>query len=115
MGCVLSIDPKIDELLTAMNKDTAATKSISTQSKKDDICLDDFEDEEGYSDDEMFSVNELQPEKMPDQENDIYNFKSWILDICFINVGWLFKRKERIVSYFIIIMSLFCLSKVCFK
>lgn len=96
MGCVLSIDPKVDEVLKCIEKDTAPTKPVNQiykESDNNEEC-DDFE--EGYSDDEMFTaVEQTCIEKISEEENTHY-FKSWILDICFRNMGWSFKDSEVI-------------------
>ncbi|CAH0398322.1 unnamed protein product [Chilo suppressalis] len=89
MGCVLSIDPKVDEVLKAIDRDLITPKAPSpAKSSKaaDDEC-DDFE--EGYSDDEMFVENEAKVENI--EKSDL---KSWILNICFKNMGWIFRGKE---------------------
>ncbi|GBP30966.1 HEAT repeat-containing protein 6 [Eumeta japonica] len=92
MGCILSIDPKVEEVTKAVQKDTASTKVLELNKSKDIDECDDFK--EGYSDDEMFmAVNEVSAEC---ERCDIVHFKSWILDICFKNMGWFFKGNEII-------------------
>ncbi|XP_041979377.1 HEAT repeat-containing protein 6 isoform X1 [Aricia agestis] len=87
IGCVLSIDPKVPEVLKSMEKD--ASTSCKTQSDENSD-LNNLDDEEGYSDDEFFA------EEVSDKKENEYCFKSWILDICFKNIGWLFKGNERV-------------------
>lgn len=100
MGCVLSIDPKVDEVLNAVEKYSVTTKKGSdlSDSTGDEECSD-FE--EGYSDDEIFTTDTSK--LSADTRND-YNFKSWILDICFKNIGWTFKENEIVVRSFISIL-----------
>ncbi|XP_050679813.1 HEAT repeat-containing protein 6 [Leptidea sinapis] len=88
MGCVLSIDPKVDEVLQSIQKDTAKeTKSNKESETPNDDC-DDFE--EGYSDDEVFTMTELS------QEQAKFRFNTWILDICFRNLGWICEEKKMV-------------------
>lgn len=96
MGCVLSVDPKVDEVLKAIEKDSVASKSSNevTDNKAISKECDDFE--EGYSDDEMFTAVEQNCEEIT--KEDTHYFKSWILDICFKNMGLAFKDNEVIVS-----------------
>ncbi|XP_060803157.1 HEAT repeat-containing protein 6 [Amyelois transitella] len=86
MGCVLSVDPKVDEIIKSIQKDAVPLKIIASNTKVETEC-DDFE--EGYSDDEMF----VESTSEKDKENDmnLYHFNSWILDICFKNMGWIFR------------------------
>ncbi|XP_053609751.1 HEAT repeat-containing protein 6 [Plodia interpunctella] len=86
MGCVLSVDPKIDEILKSIQKDAVPTK-ISVNSCKQNADCDDFE--EGYSDDDMFVEDEVV--KVEESDVNLYHFNSWILDICFRNMGWIFR------------------------
>lgn len=95
MGCVLSIDPKVDEVITAVEKDAVPSLIINTNITPDPEECDDFE--EGYSDDEMFTANEGSNKMCKENENTHY-FRSWILDICFKNMGWIFKGNEVCVS-----------------
>lgn len=105
MGCVLSVNPKVDEILEAIQKDTVPSEPSNTQDNNskevdDDEC-DDFE--EGYSDDEMFSaINDQEMTRCDEEENVKHElcFKSWILDICFKHMGWTFKGGKIIVSGF---------------
>ncbi|CAK1580315.1 unnamed protein product [Parnassius mnemosyne] len=99
IGCVLSVDPKVDEILKAMEKDTLLTKTsyVNEESKPDTEECDDFE--EGYSDDDIFVAVDGETTKNKEiKDNDKLKirscFKSWILDICFKNIGWLFKGEE---------------------
>jgi hypothetical protein len=94
MGCVLSVDPKVDEILKAMEKDKGS-KDINIKPQEVTEECDDFE--EGYSDDELFLANDEKPlnDKINAENSD---FKSWIIDICFKNMGWIFKGNEVIVS-----------------
>ncbi|KAL4715902.1 hypothetical protein ACJJTC_013202 [Scirpophaga incertulas] len=90
MGCVLSIDPKLEEILKAMEKDVTPLKTICQvihQESPIDEC-DDFE--EGYSDDELF----IAKENKNVINKEICGFKLWILDICFKNIGWIYKDNE---------------------
>ncbi|XP_045498148.1 HEAT repeat-containing protein 6 [Colias croceus] len=98
MGCVLSIDPKVNELLLAIRKDASYCKSTANSSNKENKTnMDDCDDfEEGYSDDEIFTA--IEPVEViveKDNKNTSY-FNTWILDICFKNLGWMFKGDERI-------------------
>ncbi|KAI8436833.1 hypothetical protein MSG28_010288, partial [Choristoneura fumiferana] len=94
MGCVLSVDPKVDEILKAIEKDSVSTKPSNELKDNKTISeeCDDFE--EGYSDDEMFIAVEQNCEEIT--KEDTHYFKSWILDICFKNLGWAFKDNEVI-------------------
>lgn len=99
MGCVLSIDPKVDELLRSLEKDSSpakVTKNVTNQKIVSEDC-DDFE--EGYSDDEMFTMDDRSSGEI-DAENEVQSscFDSWILDICSKNMGWMFKGNEVVVS-----------------
>ncbi|CAK1551115.1 unnamed protein product [Leptosia nina] len=92
MGCVLSIDPKVNEVLKAIQKDTTVSKCTTDSDKENKSCnegCDDFE--EGYSDDEMFSVESV------DRNDDVPYFSTWILDVCFKNIGWMFRGQEKII------------------
>lgn len=93
MGCVLSVDPKVDEVLKSIEKDAALTKKCYTNLSKVENECDDFE--EGYSDDEMFTADP-DPITMSNKESDVNVncFRSWILDICFKNMGWIFKGSD---------------------
>ncbi|KAH9644896.1 hypothetical protein HF086_007984 [Spodoptera exigua] len=100
MGCVLSVDPKIDEVLKAIEKDTvpskistsmSSTKITFTTHKVDAEECDDFE--EGYSDDEMFTAAEPLVQSGDDKVEGYY-FRTWILDICCKNMGWVLKGNE---------------------
>ncbi|XP_046965630.1 HEAT repeat-containing protein 6 isoform X1 [Vanessa cardui] len=97
IGCVISIDPKVDEVLKSLEKDTAINKIENNKVNKENIPLNDECDdfEEGYSDDEMFTAfgSTEHDEKDEKHNTDVY-FKSWILDICFKNMGWMFKDNE---------------------
>ncbi|XP_049873203.1 HEAT repeat-containing protein 6 [Pectinophora gossypiella] len=95
MGCVLSVDPKVEEILKAIEKDVISSKTpekLNKNNMETDEC-DDFE--EGYSDDDMFVAVD-QPVNKPDENDtkETHYFKSWILDICFKNMGWTFKGNE---------------------
>lgn len=95
MGCVLSIDTKKGEVLRSVEKDTAPLNiniSQPTLLKSDSDC-EDFE--EGYSDDEMFTA--IESDKCIEVK-DVNYFRSWILDICFKNMGWIFRANEVNVS-----------------
>ncbi|XP_035439500.2 HEAT repeat-containing protein 6 [Spodoptera frugiperda] len=101
MGCVLSIDPKVDEVLKAIGKDTVPSKistSMSsskiafTEHKVDAEECDDFE--EGYSDDEMFSAEPVVDSGDDSEEG--HHFRSWILDICCKNMGWVVRGKDTV-------------------
>ncbi|XP_028176593.1 HEAT repeat-containing protein 6 [Ostrinia furnacalis] len=117
MGCVLSIDPKVDELLKAIQKDSIPVKAKPevNQSIVNEDC-DDFE--EGYSDDEMFAENQLDSLNNEFDEAKSSSFKSWILDICFKNMGWVLKRKEmtkcKPAAIPVILESLQVLSAIAF-
>ncbi|XP_023946380.1 HEAT repeat-containing protein 6 [Bicyclus anynana] len=121
IGCVLSVDPKIEEILKAMEKDTVPYRNQNEQSNKETVPLNDECDdfEEGYSDDEMFVAVESEVSDVK-KEKDMktFYFKSWILDICFKNMGWLFKDNERIrckpSAIPIILESLQVLSAIAF-
>ncbi|OWR52475.1 eg:34f3.4 protein [Danaus plexippus plexippus] len=93
IGCVLSVDPKVEEILQAMEKDQVCNKSQQNILNKENVSLNDECDdfEEGYSDDEMFTAETVNDKS---EEVDKYLFKSWILDICFKNMGWLFRSNE---------------------
>ncbi|XP_068633378.1 HEAT repeat-containing protein 6 [Battus philenor] len=102
-GCIVSVEPKVDEVLMAIQSDilpdAMADSSNSKEGKPDNEECDDFE--EGYSDDEMSVVVNITPkiaEKCVTEWNSKYRtgryFNSWILDICFKNIGWLFKGNE---------------------
>ncbi|XP_047511457.1 HEAT repeat-containing protein 6 isoform X2 [Pieris napi] len=94
MGCILSIDPKIDEVLKVIQKDVRPRPVSSDKENKASNECDDFE--EGYSDDELLSEEELQ--KDVDEEfvtRETY-FDIWILDICFKNLGWEFRGLDKI-------------------
>lgn len=97
IGCVLSVDPKVEEILQAMEKDQVCNKSQQNILNKENVSLNDECDdfEEGYSDDEMFTAETVNDKS---EEVDKYLFKSWILDICFKNMGWLFRSNEIVVS-----------------
>ncbi|XP_048478453.1 HEAT repeat-containing protein 6 [Plutella xylostella] len=93
MGCVLSINPTVDEVLKSVEKDNVQTKSATSEhnATKSSLVDDDFE--ECYSDDEMFVATE---ENAVDDANTTHThyFKSWILDICLKNMGWTFRGGE---------------------
>lgn len=111
MGCVLSVDPKVDEVIKAIEKDSVPSKiSTSMSSSKvtftndtlkfDTEECDDFE--EGYSDDEMFTAIENKTEYSKETDTmESLCFRSWILDICFKNLGWIFKGNEIVVRLII--------------
>ncbi|XP_075977882.1 HEAT repeat-containing protein 6 [Anticarsia gemmatalis] len=124
MGCVLSVDPKVEEVIKAVEKDAVPTKistsmssskvPLNTSIKFDTEECDDFE--EGYSDDEMFTAVEDQDDC---EENiDGHHFRSWILDICFKNMGWIFRGNEvvrcKASAIPIVLESLQVLSAVAF-
>lgn len=103
MGCVLSVDPKVDEVIEAIEKDAVSNKvtantSTSGVAPSNNIQFetedcDDFE--EGYSDDEMFTAVDNDIEGSKDKvDSQGHYFRSWILDICFKNVGWIFRGNE---------------------
>nr|XP_026499699.1 HEAT repeat-containing protein 6 isoform X1 [Vanessa tameamea]XP_026499700.1 HEAT repeat-containing protein 6 isoform X1 [Vanessa tameamea]XP_026499701.1 HEAT repeat-containing protein 6 isoform X2 [Vanessa tameamea] len=97
IGCVISIDPKVDEVLKALEKDTAIDKGENNKGDKENVPLNDECDdfEEGYSDDEMFTaVGSIEHDEKDEKLNTEVHFKSWILDICFKNMGWIFKDNE---------------------
>lgn len=101
MGCVLSVDPKVDEILKAIEKDAVPSKieTNKTNTKIENDECDDFE--EGYSDDEMFTAIDHQgnsDDVVCNDDEQKYCFKSWILDICFKNMGWTFKGEEVTVN-----------------
>lgn len=106
MGCVLSVDPKVDEVLKAIEKDAvpskistsmSSSKIVYTTHKIDPEECDDFE--EGYSDDEMFTAVDHPSVERGDKEiEEGHYFRSWILDICFKNMGWIFRGSEVVVS-----------------
>ncbi|VVC91203.1 unnamed protein product [Leptidea sinapis] len=78
----------VDEVLQSIQKDTAKeTKSNKESETPNDDC-DDFE--EGYSDDEVFTMTELS------QEQAKFRFNTWILDICFRNLGWICEEKKMV-------------------
>ncbi|XP_050350439.1 HEAT repeat-containing protein 6 [Nymphalis io] len=121
IGCVISIDPKVDEVLKALEKDTALSKDENNKINKENICLNDECDdfEEGYSDDEMFTAFETSiDDKKTEKHSTEVHFKSWILDICFRNMGWIFKDNEVIrckpSAIPIILESLQVLSAIAF-
>lgn len=107
MGCVLSVDPKVGEVLKAIEKDTVQSKESSaansfrishTTHKFDTEECEDFE--EGYSDDEMFTaVEPIAVENSEKDKEDNHYFRSWILDICFKNMGWIFRGNQVTVSF----------------
>lgn len=99
---MLSIDPKVDEILKAIEKVPGPNKHHNEEINKENIPLNDECDdfEEGYSDDEMFNAveeSDISDVKIEKDKENVY-FKSWILDICFKNMGWLFRGNERTVS-----------------
>ncbi|XP_072949286.1 HEAT repeat-containing protein 6 [Epargyreus clarus] len=100
MGCVLSVDPKVDEILKAMEKDSVPCKVTNISINNDKVETEECDDfEEGYSDDEMFTAAESQEiinvlNRDEKDEGTCY-FKSWILDICFKNLGWIFKGSDN--------------------
>ncbi|KAJ8722117.1 hypothetical protein PYW08_004519 [Mythimna loreyi] len=126
MGCVLSVDPKVDEVLKAIEKDAvpskistsmSSSKIVFTTHKVDAEECDDFE--EGYSDDEMFTaVDKLTLESGDKNIEEGHYFRSWILDICFKNMGWVFRGREIVrikpSAIPIILESLQVLSAVAF-
>ncbi|KAL0838793.1 hypothetical protein ABMA28_016835 [Loxostege sticticalis] len=123
MGCVLSIDPKVDELLKAIEKDSkAADKDIPAKAKpviNQSLVTEDCDDfEEGYSDDEMFTDDQLDylNDDLGEEKNS--NFKTWILDICFKNMGFILKGKEMVkvkpAAIPVILESLQVLSAIAF-
>ncbi|XP_047029951.1 HEAT repeat-containing protein 6 [Helicoverpa zea] len=125
MGCVLSVDPKVDEVLKAVEKDAVASKITTSMSsskvtftthKIDAEECDDFE--EGYSDDEMFTAVEHQVKIGEKEVEEGHYFRSWILDICFKNMGWIFRGNEVVrikpSAIPIILESLQVLSAVAF-
>ena len=83
--------------MKAIEKDSVPQKH-ENQINNETISLnDECEDfEEGYSDDEMFTACDTYDKKT--EKPTQVPFKSWILDICFKNMGWLFKDNETIVS-----------------
>lgn len=97
MGCVLSVDPKTEEILKTIEKDSAITKPVSREPNHNTSSGDCDDFEEGYSDDDMFVVSEGDSTK-----NDVQcgqYFSSWILDICFKNMGWTFRNGVVVVSF----------------
>ncbi|KAG6456598.1 hypothetical protein O3G_MSEX009826 [Manduca sexta] len=114
MGCVLSVDPKTDEIIKAVEKDTAETTFNQMKLNTDDEC-EDFE--EGYSDDEMFTVNTQSTNNEQNEDCGLY-FKSWILDICFKNMGWIVRDNEitrsKASTIPVILESLQVLSAIAF-
>ncbi|KAJ2949139.1 hypothetical protein O0L34_g6080 [Tuta absoluta] len=95
MGCVLSVDPKVDEVIKAIEKDAVPSK-ITHKPIENNVDNDECDDfEEGYSDDEMFMAVD-HPVTKSDESNmkEVHYFKSWILDICFKNMGWVFRGDE---------------------
>lgn len=118
MGCVLSIDPKVDEVLKAIGKDTVPSKistSMSsskiafTEHKVDAEECDDFE--EGYSDDEMFSAEPAVDSGDDSEEG--HHFRSWILDICCKNMGWVVRGKDTVVSYILFALKMIIFVLLC--
>lgn len=102
MGCVLSVDPKVDEILKDIEKDAASSKTqtINSNTKIENDECDDFE--EGYSDDEMFTASDHRSngdDAVSRDDGRMYGFKSWILDICFKNMGWTFKGEDVTVNF----------------
>ncbi|CAB3261513.1 unnamed protein product [Arctia plantaginis] len=106
MGCVLSVDPKVDEVIKAIEKDSVPSK-ISTSMSSSKVAFsndtlkfdveecDDFE--EGYSDDEMFTAVDNKTENSKEADTiESHCFRSWILDICFKNLGSIFKGNETV-------------------
>ncbi|KAG7308603.1 hypothetical protein JYU34_005823 [Plutella xylostella] len=65
MGCVLSINPTVDEVLKSVEKDNVQTKSATSEhnATKSSLVDDDFE--ECYSDDEMFVATEEMTKCLP--------------------------------------------------
>lgn len=98
MGCVLSVEPKVEEVLKSIEKDTAFQNSPQNQISITDDLEECGDFEEGYSDDEPFEDFSVTKEKST-------YFRSWILDICFHKIGWLFRGPE--VKVFYIVFSLF--------
>lgn len=104
VGCVLSVDPKVDEVLEAIKKDSVSLRHSQSESQKDNVSNEECDDfEEGYSDDEMFIVMESKNVK---ESNGQIIFKSWILDICFKNMGWTFKYNNIVVNIYLIFESI---------
>ncbi|XP_059052046.1 HEAT repeat-containing protein 6 [Achroia grisella] len=97
MGCVLSVDPKVDEIQKSVQKDIVPSKNVDVVEKDNNIdseVCDDFE--EGYSDDEIIPTSHpITPkcDKGRELEN-LYCCTSWILDICFKNMGWIFRGNQ---------------------
>lgn len=112
IGCILSVDTKVDETLIAMKKDKLLTKvsnlQISNERSAEFEECDDFE--EGYSDDEIESSEKENNKHKNHEVNNKFQigscFKYWILDICFKNLGWLFKGDERLVRYYFFLLCL---------
>ncbi|CAH2246737.1 jg8801 [Pararge aegeria aegeria] len=90
---VYRVDPKIEEIMKAMEKDTVAYKNHSETNKENVSLNDECDDfEEGYSDDEMFIAIESENNDVKiEKDKNTFFFRSWILDICFKNMGWLFR------------------------
>lgn len=95
LGCVLSIDPKVEELYRVIEKDADNLKESSRSLRNENN--EEYNDfEEGYSDDDIFMENDSETGEIVQEKK---YFKSWILDKCFINLGWAFKGNEVVVIY----------------
>ncbi|XP_028039412.1 HEAT repeat-containing protein 6-like isoform X2 [Bombyx mandarina] len=111
MGCVLSVEPKVEEVLKSIEKDTAFQNSPQNQITITDDLEECGDFEEGYSDDEPFEDFSVTKEKST-------YFRSWILDICFHKIGWLFRGPEvkrcKPANIPVILESLQVLSAIAF-
>ncbi|KAM3965313.1 HEAT repeat-containing protein 6 [Aphomia sociella] len=120
MGCVLSVDPKIEEIKRSIQKDTTPSIKPSVLDKSNDIHSEDCDDfEEGYSDDDEMFIASDQPTPKCDKDLDSpYYCSSWILDICFKNMGWIFRGNQVMTckpsAIPIILESLQVLSAIAF-
>lgn len=85
IGCFLSIEPKIDEIFKVIEMDSTTVKKESNFIAINNRNFDEITDfEEGYSDDEDEEV------AVKEDKNELF-VRSWILDKCFMNLGWMFK------------------------
>ncbi|XP_026761719.2 HEAT repeat-containing protein 6 [Galleria mellonella] len=122
IGCILSVDPKVDEIRKSIQKDTIDCVNNSNILDKeynvDREGCDDFE--EGYSDDDELIDSDLKFIPKCDKGSDLENVSSncWILDICFKNMGWIFRENQVIrckpSAIPIILESLQVLSAIAF-
>lgn len=118
-GCVLSIDPVVDDVLKSIAKDEECMLTLKDKVKMETVDNQDDDFEEDYPDDEIFMLKPISKQnKSSDTGIPQHIFKTWILDVCFRNLGWMVKgtviSKCDIASLPVCLESLQVLSAMAF-